>query len=164
MESNKIISVSYCPHPIWGRGKILRSRIRGGGVLILLLLFLCTIQLNAQSGMVKWGKAEVNYTIPAHDYHRNYSYAGETVLSAVPKTIIMGYWFFISDVDGENCPFSPSCSSFFMESVRETNIIQGTLMFADRFTRDMNIFNRAAKYPEIRNGRYYDPPEKYILK
>jgi len=164
MKSKNIISYLYCPRPGVGRGQILRSRIRGGGVLILLLLLLCTIQLNAQSGMAKWGKSEVSYTIPAHDSHRNYSYDGETVLSVVPKTIIMGYWFLISDVDGDNCPFSPSCSSFFMESVKVTNIIQGTLMFADRFTRDMNIFNRAAKYPEIRNGRYYDPPEKYILK
>jgi putative component of membrane protein insertase Oxa1/YidC/SpoIIIJ protein YidD len=114
--------------------------------------------------MAKWSKAEISYTIPVHNSHRNYSYAGESVLSAVPKTVIMGYWFLISDVDGDNCPFSPSCSSFFMESVKKTNIVQGTFMFADRFTRDMNIFNRAAKYPEILNGRYYDPPEKYMLK
>lgn len=130
----------------------------------MLLILLLTLPAAAQSKLTKWGKAEINYTLPVNEHSRNYSYAGETVLSAVPKTLIMGYWFFISDVDGDNCPFYPSCSTFFIESVKETNVIQGSLMFADRFTRDINIFNRSAKYTEIRNGRYYDPPSKYVLR
>jgi putative component of membrane protein insertase Oxa1/YidC/SpoIIIJ protein YidD len=155
-------NIIFSPRPNGGRGQILRSRIWGGGVIIILLL-LITACSYTQSKAVKWGRADISYTLPVREHNHNYSYSGETVLSAVPKTVIMGYWFFISDVDGDNCPFYPSCSSFFMESVKETNIIQGSLMFADRFTRDINVFNRTSKYPEIRNGRYYDPPGKYVL-
>jgi putative component of membrane protein insertase Oxa1/YidC/SpoIIIJ protein YidD len=73
------------------------------------------------------------------------------------------YWIFISDVDGDNCAFSPSCSSFFIESVKETNIFQGTVMFADRLTRDTNFINRQFRYPFSKNGRLYDVPSNYKL-
>jgi putative component of membrane protein insertase Oxa1/YidC/SpoIIIJ protein YidD len=80
------------------------------------------------------------------------------------KTFVNGYWFFISGVDGDNCPFQPSCSSFFVESVKETNLIQGILMFADRFTRDINFYKREEHYPRAGNGRYFDPASLYTLK
>jgi putative component of membrane protein insertase Oxa1/YidC/SpoIIIJ protein YidD len=77
--------------------------------------------------------------------------------------LINTYWIFISDLDGDNCPFHPSCSSFFLESIEETNLIQGTLMFFDRFTRDSNPVNREEHYPVYKNYRFYDPPKLYTL-
>ncbi|MBU0475828.1 MAG: membrane protein insertion efficiency factor YidD [Bacteroidetes bacterium] len=73
------------------------------------------------------------------------------------------YSFLISDLDGDNCPFYPTCSSFFVQSVNETNIIKGTLMFADRFTRDSNIFKSRSHYPKHISGKLFDPIQNYLL-
>ncbi len=72
------------------------------------------------------------------------------------------YHSLISDYDGNNCPFTPTCSAFFVEAVRETNLFQGALMFADRFTRDLNFIERN-KYRRTENGRLIDLPENYEL-
>ena len=72
------------------------------------------------------------------------------------------YWFFISDVDGDNCAFQPTCSSFFIDATEETNIFQGSLMFSDRLIRDTNPF-KINDYPRDKSGYYYDPAYNYTL-
>ena len=79
------------------------------------------------------------------------------------KSFANVYWFFISDVDGDNCPFRPSCSSFFLGSIKETNLPQASLMFFDRFTRDLNIIKGENHYSRVESGHYFDPPGNYIL-
>lgn len=119
-------------------------------------------QVFSQTDWEKWGKAEVSYKMEDPYAERNYSFdgnAGEVMM----KTFVNGYWFFISEVDGDNCPFQPSCSSFFIQSVKETNIFQGILMFSDRFTRDINFYKRNEHYPHAKNGRYFDPPLLYSM-
>lgn len=129
---------------------------------ILILFLMLGVQVLCQTDWEKWGKAEVSYKIENPYADRNYSFngnAGEFLL----KTFINGYWFFVSEVDGDNCPFQPSCSSFFIESVKETNLLQGVLMFADRFTRDINFYKRNDHYPRAKYGKYFDPPLLYSL-
>lgn len=94
---------------------------------------------------------------------RDYSLNGTRPLYIPVKLFIMGYWFFISDLDGDNCPFTPTCSSFLLQSVKETNVIQGALMFGDRFMRDANIFGREEHYPVIKENHYFDPVVNYFL-
>ncbi len=79
------------------------------------------------------------------------------------KSLADVYWIFISDVDGDNCSFSPTCSNFFIQSVQQTNLFQGTIMFFDRFTRDMDIFKKYNQYPRVTDGHFYDPPSLYTL-
>jgi hypothetical protein len=112
----------------------------------------------------KWGKADYSYEIPGQSASgkRNYSLSGEKFGGKVLKSFADVYWFFISDVDGDNCSFSPTCSSFFILAVKKTNIFQGTLMFADRFTRDLNLF-KLNHYPRVRDGHFYDPVSLYTL-
>ncbi len=112
----------------------------------------------------KWGKADYSYQIPgrAAEGKRNYSLDGENFGGAVLKSFADAYWFFISDVDGDNCSFSPTCSSFLIRAVKRTNIVQGSLMFADRFTRDLNIF-KLYHYPRVKDGHFYDPVSLYTL-
>ena len=52
---------------------------------------------------------------------------------------------------------------FFLQSINETNIFQASLMFFDRFTRDMNIATRHDHYPKVSAGYFYDPPQNYTL-
>jgi putative component of membrane protein insertase Oxa1/YidC/SpoIIIJ protein YidD len=129
--------------------------------IILFLLVLSSVSL-AQMETDKWEKVENPYLQRFIGDDEDYKSSG-TVTGFVVKPVIFIYRFFISDQDGDNCPFYPSCSHFFVESVEKTNIFQGSLMFADRFTRDMNIFNRSAKYPVVYKQRLYDPPELYTL-
>lgn len=119
--------------------------------------------LFSQTDWEKWGKADFSYEINNNSTLREYSLSGDNAGQVILKAAAASYWIFISDVDGDNCPFNPTCSSFFLQSIKETNIVQGTLMFADRFTRDMDIFGRLSHYPIARNRHFYDPPSLYTL-
>jgi putative component of membrane protein insertase Oxa1/YidC/SpoIIIJ protein YidD len=112
---------------------------------------------------LKWQKADTSYEKPTKQTQREYSFEADKVGELIAKSLTNAYWFFISDVDGDNCPFHPSCSSFLLQSVNETNIFQASLMFFDRFTRDMNIAKGDDHYPRISTGYYYDPPKNYTL-
>ena len=112
----------------------------------------------------KWGRADYSYVIPAQTVSgkRNYSLSDENFGGKILKTFADVYWFFISDVDGDNCSFYPTCSSFFIQAIKKTNVLQGTLMFADRFTRDLNLF-KLNHYSRVEDGHFYDPVILYTL-
>ena len=131
-----------------------------------LTLFIIIISFStafSQADWVKWEKAGHSYEIPNEYRHRDYSFEADDIGEALVKSIGNAYWFFISDLDGDNCPFRPSCSSFLIQSAKETNLLQGTLMFFDRFTRDMNIYKGHDHYPHVKQGYYYDPIALYTL-
>ncbi len=130
--------------------------------LLLIILFMSVI-MPAQTEMHRWGKAEITYQQKSPGSERNYGIENGSLSDILVEGFTHAYWIFISDVDGDNCPFSPTCSSFFVESVKETNIIQGVLMFSDRLTRDTNFFYREYHYPLAENGRLYDVPSNYKL-
>lgn len=132
-------------------------------IKLIVFISISAAVLYSQTDWEKWGKADISYSINKDSGRRNYSIAGDNAGQVILKTMAAGYWIFISDVDGDNCPFSPTCSSFFLQSVKETNIVQGTLMFADRFTRDMDVFGRLEHYPIAKNKHLYDPPSLYTL-
>jgi len=130
--------------------------------LFLLLLFLGVISIQAQNDWTRWESKQVSYEIPAKpkkDSSIDKSSFGMTILSVMHNA----YSFFISDLDGNNCAFSPSCSSFFIQSIKETSIFKGTFMFADRFTRDINFFKGVNNYTLLPSNRFYDPPSNYSL-
>lgn len=128
----------------------------------LIIIFLTTSAF-CQLDNLKWKKTELPYEKPTKQTHRDYSFEADNAGEFITKSLTNAYWFFISDVDGDNCPFSPSCSSFFLQSTKETNVFQASLMFFDRFTRDMNIAKGHNHYPRISTGYYYDPPHNYTL-
>lgn len=130
-------------------------------LLFFIVLSVCTY---SQTDWNKWEKAELSYLKMIDAETRDYKIGGENIAEVIANTLTSSYWFLVSDVDGDNCPFKPSCSTFFVEVIKETNLLQGTVMFFDRFTRDMNIFNRDNKYPRFSNKYYYDPVSLYTLE
>ncbi len=120
------------------------------------------IPLFSQTDWQRWEAAEPNYTIQS-PYLSTQFFDSSSVEIEILSTVRNGYAFLISDLDGDNCPFYPSCSRFFILSVKETNFFQGLLMFADRFTRDTNIFKDLSKYPKHKSGKLYDPVFLYTL-
>lgn len=130
---------------------------------LFLNIFLFTqLILFPQNDWDKWDKINADYTIKDFPGKRDYSFKSDNAGEFLIKSAANAYWFFISDVDGDNCPFKPSCSSFFVDAVKETNIFQGSLMFFDRFTRDINVF-KTGKYARVKSGYYYDPAILYTL-
>lgn len=124
------------------------------------LLLLLTSITFAQTDWQRWGPEQVPY-VPARESHAGHNEQGQSNFNPVNAARSV-YKFFISDLDGDNCPFSPSCSAFFVEAVQTTDIFQGALMFADRFTRDMN-FIKVNHYPQTPAGRLFDPVRNYTL-
>lgn len=120
------------------------------------------ISLSAQTDSTKWEAKPVSYDLPIHqnrDYTIDKSGFGLTIFSMARNA----YYFFISDLDGDNCAFSPSCSSFYLQAIKETSIIKGTLMFADRFTRDINFFKGSNHYLLLPSNKFFDPAYNYTL-
>lgn len=131
--------------------------------IFFLSILIFTVSALSQSDWVRWEKAEYNYQRPNNFRHRDYSFNTESASGFIAKSAVNTYWYFFSELDGDNCPYSPSCSAFFLQSAKETNIFQGTLMFFDRFTRDYNIYKRHEHYPRVMDGHYYDPVSLYTL-
>jgi hypothetical protein len=120
------------------------------------ILFILLIAASFSYGqeLEKWEKKEISYAGDAA--------AGDAGKGGFLNAVKDVYRFLISDVDGDNCPFVPTCSSFFTEAASEYGIIYGGFMFADRFTRDMNLF-KLNKYPLSAEGRFLDPPELHFF-
>lgn len=131
--------------------------------LIILFFFISITSAFSQTDFVKWERADFRYEQPVEQTRRDYSFESADAGEFITKSLTNAYWFFISDVDGDNCPFRPSCSVFLLESVRETNVFQATFMFFDRFTRDVNLFKGKNHYPRLKNGYYFDPAVNYTL-
>ncbi len=130
---------------------------------LLLFLFISQLNIYSQTDCVRWEKSDPSYQLKDKYLERDYDLSIESASDIIVKPVINAYWFLISDVDGANCPFNPSCSSFLAQSIKETNPVQGLLMFFDRFTRDTNVFERTAHYPRFGTNHFYDPITLYTL-
>ncbi|MGE5681466.1 MAG: membrane protein insertion efficiency factor YidD [Bacillota bacterium] len=128
----------------------------------VIFILIISIPVSAQADLKRWGKSTVNYSTENSAANRQEDSEKETPGSFILNTSRSLYSFFISDLDGDNCPFQPTCSSFFIQSVKSTNLFQGILMFSDRFTRDMNLV-KIDHYPLSKNMRLYDPVSNYML-
>ncbi|MDP4173128.1 MAG: membrane protein insertion efficiency factor YidD [Bacteroidota bacterium] len=137
-------------------------------ILIFIISFFSSHLIFAQTDWQRWAKAEISYSTDIKSTVNNSPETvenknSETFGGVFLNTSKLLYNFFISDLDGDNCPFQPTCSSFFVQSVKATNIFQGILMFSDRFTRDMNLV-KINHYAFSKNMHLFDPVTNYMLK
>ncbi len=131
---------------------------------LLSILLITQVAIYSQTDWVRWEKSDLTYQLKNNYLEREYDLSIESVSDVIVKPVINAYWFFVSDVDGAYCPFQPSCSSFLVQSIKETNVFQGVVMFFDRFTRDTNIFGRHEHYPRFGKNHFYDPVSLYTLE
>lgn len=69
----------------------------------------------------------------------------------------------ISPIDGPRCGFSPTCSRYGYEAIREYGPVQGIIMTGDRLIR-CNPWKRPGRdYPLLPNGKLYDPVQTSVL-
>ena len=130
---------------------------------LFLISFFLISTIYSQTDWVRWEKSNPTYQTKTTYLEREFDFTIASVSDIIIKPTINAYWFFISDIDGANCPFNPSCSSFLVQSIKGTNMLQGTMMFFDRFARDTNLFGRHEHYPKIGGNRFYDPVSLYTL-
>ena len=129
---------------------------------ILYILFSLVSTAYSQTDWRKWEAKQVSYELPTKSAAQTQN-ESDSLTGTMLNSLKSVYSFLISDYDGDNCPFSPSCANFFVEAVEETNMLTGTFMFADRFTRDMNIFKGVNHYSLYKNEKYFDPAINYTL-
>jgi len=121
--------------------------------LIVLISILSYSAITAQTDWERWSKKEISI-VPD-------SIKKSSIDNSFISFLYKSYNYMISDLDGDNCAFEPSCSLFFVEAVKSTNFLEGALLFADRFVRDLNILKMNSY--EFKNGKFYDPIEHYIF-
>lgn len=130
-------------------------------LIICMVLFTSALTRAQETDWHRWGKTEIQYaSMPANNSSAKEERSFGSLLLGTSHKL---YSFLISDLDGDNCPFEPTCSNFFIQSVKTTNIFQGSLMFFDRFTRDMNIL-KINHYPLTPDRSHFrDPVTNYTL-
>jgi putative component of membrane protein insertase Oxa1/YidC/SpoIIIJ protein YidD len=130
---------------------------------LTLFFFLLQLTTLSQTDWIRWEKSDPTYKLPDPFAENVSDFKMESSIDIVLKPLLNTYWFFISDVDGDNCPFYPTCSRFFLQSVKQTNLGQGILMISDRFVRDTNFINKQEHYPYYNDRHFYDPVTSYTL-
>lgn len=71
--------------------------------------------------------------------------------------LIAAYQKAVSPVGAGRCAFSPSCSAFSADALREKGVIVGIIMTADRLMRDHPGVLVEGNYTFLPNGTLYDP-------
>ncbi len=137
--------------------------IKNSFLILVVFIIVNFVELFAQTDLVKWYRVE-NYLLD--------DYVLQNLISENPDDlneeshrfadlIVTVYKNTISDFDGDNCRFNPSCSEFFAEATKLTNPISSVLLFFDRLSRDTNFFSNEG-YKTL-NNRFYDPPSDYLV-
>ncbi len=129
-------------------------------ILKILIITVFITSLFAQTEKGIWTKKTHSFVIELQSTKVNKN-KKSNLSTKIFSNIRNLYQKVFSDYDGDNCPFYPSCSHFFVLSLKRVSILKASLMFADRFTRDANIFKNSEEYPRKINNRFYDPPKYY---
>jgi len=69
----------------------------------------------------------------------------------------------ISPIEGPRCGFTPSCSAFGHQAVREQGPVRGVMMTADRLMRDTVFTVPGPGYTVLPNGFLFDPVSRNLL-
>jgi putative component of membrane protein insertase Oxa1/YidC/SpoIIIJ protein YidD len=108
-----------------------------------------------------WEKKPIDYTDTIRTQVKYYELKGD-IPEVAMKLLVNGYRLFISEPDGENCPFKPSCSRFLIEALKRTNLFEAILLASDRLIRDTSFSDKYKHYPSDKHGYLIDPPNRYI--
>lgn len=83
---------------------------------------------------------------------------------SLPKYPFLIYKKLFSEQISAECVYLPSCSQFYIESVKELGIIKGIFLSADRFTRCTG--GAVLEYPLFlhENEKIIDPPSDYNFR
>ena len=141
--------------------------------LLIFLLFLISISGSAQVSQFKSDIEHINKLLsqtPPDPFKRPYIYKGELSLIKKfnPVSLLLGgtlyvYQNVLSKHISADCLFTPSCSEFSKQAIREDGLLKGTLLSIDRVNRCNRIAAQDLKHYSIdqKTNRYPDPVSRY---
>lgn len=149
-----------------------KSVIKGSIFALLLSIsgFLC-----GQDSMFLSDIENINVSLTLHEpeqLKRPYIYKDEPLIKKLnPVGLVFGgtlyfYQNVLSKHISADCLFTPGCSDFSKEAIRETGILKGTILTIDRLSR----CNRIAAYDlkkytiDPETHRYPDPVSRHLKK
>jgi uncharacterized protein len=147
-----------------------RSLFRG---MIIIVVFSMKISIKAQQPDFKSDIEIINKTLSERipdPYKRPYIYKDEpSVIKKInPVNIIFGtslyvYQNVLSKHVASGCLYTPSCSEFSKDAIREFGVLKGTFLSADRVNR-CNLFSATDlknHRKDPKTNRYPDPAGRY---
>lgn len=139
--------------------------MKGNAYTIAIILMITTAaraELAAQTGdSVLQADPGLEVLFPGAGFH-SHSHAepllqSDDDFSILASTGFLIYKTFISSQDKPSCVFTPSCSEYALESVRQKGIIRGWVSAFDRLQRCHGLVN-PANYPfDPETQRLHDP-------
>lgn len=123
--------------------------------IILFLVSLAGLSQNANGGLIDYEGLVVRQSAAIH--HHNFESAkeiGSNEIKIILYGLFRGYKLFISSQDQRSCTFTPSCSSYAIETIKKNGILKGFLDTMDRLTRCNGLS------PELYE---YDPDQKLFI-
>lgn len=128
-------------------------------VFFLIAFFLSIIQIYGQQENFVWQKIDNPFLKLLQVEESKKNELNESFFYIFYKN-------FISKYDGDNCPFSETCSAFFANLYRKENFFYAFFLTIDRSLRELNIFELRTKYGSA-NGKQkklVDPHYLYLKK
>jgi len=141
--------------------------------LVILIIFSLGIRTHAQQIDFKSDLIIINEILIQKEvdpYKRNYIYKDESsiIKKINPVNILFGttlyvYQNLISKQLSTKCLYTPSCSEFAREGIREYGLLKGTFLSVDRVNRCGRIQSRDLKNrkKDPVTNRYSDPVSRY---
>ncbi|MDO9341299.1 MAG: membrane protein insertion efficiency factor YidD [Bacteroidales bacterium] len=142
--------------------------------LLIFLFFSLSISISAQESRFKLDIEYINVQLSqaqTDPFKRPFIYRDETSLikKINPVGLVFGgtlyiYQNVLSKHISADCLFTPSCSEFSKQAVKEDGLIKGTLLTIDRVNRCNRIAAQDLKHYSIdqKTRRYPDPVSRHI--
>lgn len=140
-----------------------RKKPQNGYYFILLLL--CSLVVTSSFSIISYAESELSIIISANSEQvrkADVSISHKPVISS--KSLIISlirfYQKFISPQDLPVCNFTPTCSSFAVESIQTFGFFRGILLASDRLQR-CNGMSTTLYELNINTGKFSDPVQVY---
>jgi putative membrane protein insertion efficiency factor len=140
---------------------------------LIILFFLCGLSCSGQIVHFKSDIEHINKQLaqtPPDPFKRQYIYRNDPSLikKINPINLLVGgtlyvYQNVLSKHISADCLFSPSCSEFSKQAIKEDGLIKGLLLSIDRVNRCNRIAAQDLIYSSVdkKSNRYSDPVSRY---
>jgi uncharacterized protein len=140
---------------------------------LIILFFLCGLSCSCQIVQFKSDIEHINKVLSLNQpdpFKRQYIYKNDPSLikKINPVNLLVGgtlyfYQNVLSKHISADCLYSPSCSEFSKQAIREDGLIKGLLLSIDRVNRCNRIAGQDLKYSGVdkKSNRFSDPVSRY---
>ncbi len=103
-------------------------------IMIIIILSLISFNVSFAQNLQEISSYE-NLFEPKEKHEHYFSKNNSNEIKFIFSSLYFGYKKFVSSQDISSCVFSPSCSTYSIQSIRKHGVILGTMETFDRLTR-----------------------------